>query len=64
MKNCKVLIFSRCVCKCIEGYVGNPVDGCVPLPIKPPTKTDFPRPDLTVSNLQTNIKAKLKVETF
>ena len=55
-KYIKFLICSRCVCKCIEGYIGNPVDGCVPVPIKPPTKTDFPRPDLTVSNLPKTLK--------
>ena len=40
----------RCLCKCIEGYVGNPTDGRIGTTPRPLLPTDSPRPALTVSN--------------
>merc|ERR1719305_927672 len=45
----------RCICKCIEGYIGNPITGCRPPTTQPPLPGTFPRPDLQVNCLAEGI---------
>jgi len=41
----------RCICKCIEGYVGNPITGCIPISTTTAGPSDFNRPNLEVNCL-------------
>ena len=49
------------MCKCIEGYIGDPINGCYPPPTEPPPPGDFPRPDLTVNCLADGIKVDINL---
>jgi len=51
----------RCICKCIEGFIGNPITGCRPPITQIPLPGEFPRPDLQVNCLADGILVRIDV---
>merc|ERR1711892_1598717 len=51
----------RCICKCIEGYLGDPITGCIPPSTWAPPPSGFGRPDLTVNCLADGVLVNINL---